>query len=68
MPRKEESRMNLKFWKPKEMISTSRDVKDIEIVTQEGIAGTKIISVKGWNSTEAFELYKKVRNEINHKE
>ena len=57
--------MNWKFWKSEqEIIKTTRQVTDIEIATLEGLAGSKSIVVRGWNAVEAFDLFKKVREEL----
>jgi len=41
-----------------------RNVNDVVISVTEGLSETRTISVTNWNPEQAFDLFKKVRDEL----
>ena len=44
--------------------TTIRNVNDVTISVQEGLSNTRTIIVTDWNTEMAFDLFKKVRDEL----
>ena len=66
--------MKLKFWRKSEpslnkteSTSTTREVHDVAVIYVEGFGGQKQIHVTGWNTSDVFELFQKVNNEVKKK-
>ena len=44
--------------------TTIRNVNDVTISVQEGLSNTRTIIVTDWNTEMAFDLFKRVRDEL----
>jgi len=63
-----------RFWKKDkkdekiETYNLNREVKDVVVHVAEGLSDTRVISISAWNKKDAYELFKKVRDELEQEE